>query len=248
MLVVFLPLFSLQILGQKRTTKSTKEAPSQLGMVSFYADKFHGRPTSSGELFNMHGLTCAHPWAPFGTLLKITNPNNGKSVVVRVNDRGPHCKGRILDLSRAAARKLGITGDGASRLRVAFIGRDAQNHLNDSPDITPEPEMASAWIESIKTGNTYNHQGKIVNLNGYGMQIAAYHDTESALYDLNAIRKAGFHQAYLQVARQADGMGQAVYRVIMGDFTTREEALGQKELLAKAGYTAFPVNHKVAQG
>lgn len=78
------------------------------GRVSWYGKKFHGRKTASGEKFNMFKYTAAHRKLPFGTKVLIENPKNGKSVIVKVNDRGPYAKGRVLDLSRAAAKKIGI--------------------------------------------------------------------------------------------------------------------------------------------
>ena len=76
------------------------------GMASWYGKKFHGKKTASGERFNMYELTAAHRTLPFGTKVKVTNLENNKSVVVRINDRGPHVKGRIIDLSYAAAKKI----------------------------------------------------------------------------------------------------------------------------------------------
>jgi rare lipoprotein A len=85
------------------------------GIASWYGLGFHGRRTASGERFDMHALTAAHPSLPFGTRLLVENPANGRSVVVRVNDRGPHVRGRIIDLSHAAARAIGLLGWGRSR-------------------------------------------------------------------------------------------------------------------------------------
>ena len=90
-------------------------------VVSFYADKFHGRTTSNGEVFNMYALTCAHKTLPFNTKLRVTNEDNGKSVVVRVNDRGPFVKGRDLDLSYEAARQIGLIGAGVKELKVEIL-------------------------------------------------------------------------------------------------------------------------------
>ncbi len=80
------------------------------GVASFYGGKFHGRKTASGERFDQNDMTCAHRTLPFGTKLEVTNPSNGQTVNVIVNDRGPFKKNRVLDLSKAAASKLGITG------------------------------------------------------------------------------------------------------------------------------------------
>lgn len=88
------------------------------GIASFYGREHHGGPTASGERFNMNAMTAAHRTAPLGSRLKVTNLKNGKSVVVRINDRGPFIKGRIIDLSRGAADVLGFTGAGLTRVAV----------------------------------------------------------------------------------------------------------------------------------
>ena len=95
------------------------------GLASWYGQQHQGRATASGEAFDMNKLTAAHRTLPFGTRLRVTNVENGKSVVVRVNDRGPHVPGRVLDLSFRAARALGITEAGVARVEVVVLrGRD----------------------------------------------------------------------------------------------------------------------------
>ena len=93
------------------------------GRASWYGPKFHGRLTASGEVFNQNALTAAHPSLRFGTRVKVTNLNNGRSVIVRINDRGPYTKGRIIDVSAAAARSLGMIRSGVARVRVTILGR-----------------------------------------------------------------------------------------------------------------------------
>jgi rare lipoprotein A len=97
----------------------------QEGTVSWYGAQFHDRPTASGERFDKRELTMAHPTLPFGTKVLVTNLRNGKSVVVRVNDRGPFVGHRIADLSQAAASLLGILGRGVARARIEVLGDDA---------------------------------------------------------------------------------------------------------------------------
>ena len=94
-----------------------------VGLASFYAAKFHGRRTASGEIFNTHALTAAHLTLPFGTKVKVTNLRNGKSVIVRINDRGPHVRGRIIDLSVAAAKKIGLNRAGTVRVKLEILGK-----------------------------------------------------------------------------------------------------------------------------
>jgi rare lipoprotein A (peptidoglycan hydrolase) len=98
---------------------------SFVGLASYYAAKFHGRRTANGEKFSSKLLTAAHSSLPFGTLLKVTNPANSKSVIVRVNDRGPYVQGRLLDLSRAAADLIGITRLGVAPVELEILEKEA---------------------------------------------------------------------------------------------------------------------------
>jgi rare lipoprotein A len=88
------------------------------GLASFYADSFHGSKTASGEIYNKRAMTAAHRTLAFDTRVEVTNLENGRSVRVRINDRGPHVEGRIIDLSAAAARKLRMTETGTARVRL----------------------------------------------------------------------------------------------------------------------------------
>jgi len=91
------------------------------GLASYYGAEAHGGPTASGETYDMYALTCAHRTLPFGAMLRVTNLNNGVSVVVRVNDRGPFVEGRVIDLSYAAARRLKMLDEGVVPVRVRVM-------------------------------------------------------------------------------------------------------------------------------
>ncbi len=93
---------------------------SQTGKASYYADKFDGRKTASGEIFRNQKLTAAHKTLPFGTKVKVTNLNNGKTVKVRVNDRGPFIPGRIIDLSKRAAKKIKLDEEGVAKVKITY--------------------------------------------------------------------------------------------------------------------------------
>ena len=125
---VFLPLLSLAGYSAGPSNFSVHVKPLiikknhkgfvQKGMAAWYGDKFNGRKTASGERFNMHELTAAHRTLPFNSLVKVTNLNNKASVVVRINDRGPFARNRIIDLSRAAAPKIGLDRSGTAPVRI----------------------------------------------------------------------------------------------------------------------------------
>ncbi len=94
----------------------------QRGEASWYGPGFHGRTTANGEKYDMNAMTAAHRTLPFGTLVKVTNVANGKSVVVRINDRGPYCGDRIIDLSKAAAQAIGMLKTGTAEVRIIEVG------------------------------------------------------------------------------------------------------------------------------
>ncbi|MBC6699927.1 septal ring lytic transglycosylase RlpA family protein [Hymenobacter puniceus] len=94
---------------------------TQTGQASYYADKFEGRKTASGTVYRGGQLTAAHNTLPFGTVVKVTNPRSKKSVKVTVTDRGPHAKGRIIDLSKKAARKIGIIEAGVAPVKLKVV-------------------------------------------------------------------------------------------------------------------------------
>lgn len=134
------------------------------GVASWYGEPFHGRRTASGEVYDMEAMTAAHRTLPFGTLLQVRNLDNGRGLRVRVNDRGPFVQGRILDLSRRAARELNMIGPGVARVRLFVVGAPphpggrscwlVQAALYTDPDIARshlrELEQAEhrAWISS----------------------------------------------------------------------------------------------------
>ncbi|MDI4636225.1 MULTISPECIES: septal ring lytic transglycosylase RlpA family protein [Halomonadaceae] len=92
-----------------------------MGMASYYADRYHGRTTASGERFDQQALTAAHRTLAFGTRVRVTRLDNGREVTVRINDRGPFVRGRIIDLSKRAARQLGMVRDGTVKVRLSVL-------------------------------------------------------------------------------------------------------------------------------
>lgn len=91
------------------------------GVASYYGPNFHGQLTANGEVFDMYGVTAAHKTLPFNTVVRVTNTENGKSLLVRINDRGPYVDGRMLDLSYGAAKKLGLIGSGTARVQMKIV-------------------------------------------------------------------------------------------------------------------------------
>ena len=125
------------ILATILSLTTTTALAQNKGKASYYGNKFHGRRTSDGSRYHKDSLTCAHRTLPFGTLLKVRNQKNGREVVVKVTDRGPFGPGRIVDLSMAAAREIGMVQQGVVPVEVTRVG-----HVNDSKLLMAQSDAA----------------------------------------------------------------------------------------------------------
>mgnify|MGYP002023735924 CR=1 FL=1 len=106
----------------RKQIEAIKDHPQvQIGIASYYGKKFHKKLTANGETFNMNRVSAAHKTYPLGTRVKVTNMENGKSIKLTINDRGPYVKGRIIDLSYKAARKIGFVNQGTTKVRIDVI-------------------------------------------------------------------------------------------------------------------------------
>lgn len=112
---------SLDRSGSPPNATSARKPTTETGIASYYADKYHGRTTANGEVFDRTKLTAAHRTLPFGTVVKVTHQGNQRSVTVRINDRGPFVAGRVIDLSRAAARELAMEQAGLANVKVEIL-------------------------------------------------------------------------------------------------------------------------------
>lgn len=123
------------------------------GVASWYGPGFHGRKTASGERYNMDALTAAHKSLPFGTRVRVTNRNNGKSVVVKINDRGPYVGGRVIDLSRGAARTIGMIGSGTAKVTVEILGKAKGLKVASSEPVKAKKPAKAAPAKSLASEN-----------------------------------------------------------------------------------------------
>ena len=112
------------VLSACASTRYERYQEPHNGIASWYGPEFNGKPTASGEIFNMYAMTCAHKTYPFGTRLNVTNLSNNKTITCLVNDRGPFVKGRDIDLSYAAAKEIGLVQAGVCEVRIEYAGRD----------------------------------------------------------------------------------------------------------------------------
>ena len=134
----FMPIPEQKPIAVEQTSKEQARKPYQVGQASWYGDLFQGKATASGETFDMYEFTAAHRELPLGTFVRVTNLRNHKSVVVKVNDRGPVNPDRVIDLSFSAARSLNMHNHGLQKVRIDIIGADkAELALAKQPVVRP---------------------------------------------------------------------------------------------------------------
>lgn len=150
------------VMGQTYRTIASAHGFEEVGYASWYGKDFHGRPTANGEKYDMYGMTAAHKLLPFNTKVRVTNLENGKSIVVRINDRGPFVKSRIIDLTYTGAEKIGMIGPGTAKVRV--------ESLSEVPH-TPKGELAGRFFIQVGAFGKQANAQKLCNKlrsEGYG--------------------------------------------------------------------------------
>lgn len=181
----------------------------QKGIASWYGKQFHGRKTSNGETYNMYGLTAAHKTLPLGTWVRVRNLDNGKSAELRINDRGPFVRGRVIDLSYGAAKKLGVVGPGTAKVEVVALGI----------------RRADAAKGERYTPIDY-YSGK------FTFQVGAFGERRNA-ERLRDQLEASYTNAHIVPFVNGEDV---FYRVRVGKCATLEEAARFEKRLAQAGY------------
>jgi len=194
-----------EVFGQRYSVMPSSSGYKERGVASWYGKKFHGNLTSNRETYDMYQMTAAHKTLPLPTFVRVRNLRNNKSIVVRVNDRGPFVHNRIIDLSYAAAIKLDMIRDGTSLVEVTAISfdepagdrptRQTTTPLVSTPEVTADPERAVA------------DGGRIF------VQVGAFGDRTNAQRRLDMLSKAGIANAFVHEDRSADP---ALLRVRIG--------------------------------
>jgi rare lipoprotein A len=214
---------------------STPTYPVETGLASWYGPEFAGKPTASGELFDPTALTAAHPTLPFGTLVRLTNKNNGKQVTVRINDRGPFVANRNIDLSQAAAERLDMlkTGTIPVILEVLPSGGTAEAAKTAAkpapmavqPTTAPGPQGGPAGAASMSNGKSYR------------IQVGSFKLSRNAVDAINRIKAVGLEPAY---ERFQDLYRVVVAQVPQGNLETVRAQLGS------AGFTNLLIREEIS--
>ncbi len=236
---------------------------SEVGIASWYGPDFHAKRTANGEKYNMHGLTAAHRTLPLPSIVKITNLENGRSLVVRVNDRGPYARNRIIDVSKKVAQLLGFLEKGTAKVRVEILEKESKNLKAAMTGKSISPNVSSApTTEIVKSGigedvtplaaapaitpvvSSYTGRNKYDNDNraenslpgGYYVQAGAFsnYDTAGQL----AARLADFGSPHIQKAKVN---GRLFYRVRIGPYDYHAEAVVTQAKIRNFGIPAAHV-------
>lgn len=212
---------SYEVFGKKYNVLTSSEGFRETGLASWYGKKFHGRKTSNGERYDMFKLTAAHKNLPLPSYVRVTNLGNGKSVIVRVNDRGPFHGSRVIDLSYAAAARLETIG------KIATVEIEA---ISPGRELPPPPRLQVA----TQSGST------AAKSSGRHLQVAAYSDPINAVAMREELETLGVQQVQVRVGMLDNG--DTVHRVMVGPFEERKRMDEARIQIRGAGYEAFPIS------
>lgn len=230
------------VMGQTYTPKEDYSY-SETGIASWYGDDFHDKRTANGETYNMHAITAAHRTLPLPSIVRVTNLENGKSIIARVNDRGPYVKNRIIDVSQKGAELLGYKNKGTAKVKVEIL-KDESKALKEA--MLSKNNKSKTYANALPTNKisaTTNGINKPLTLaentalkpveNGpFFVQVGAFSDYEKAQMLADSMKRFGnvsIFEAYLS----KDG----VYRVRLGAYNSKNEALKILDRLLDYGHS-----------
>ncbi len=185
---------------------------TQTGKASFYADKFEGHSTASGEKYKHNKLTAAHKTLPFGTVVRVTNLANGNTVDVEINDRGPYVDGRVIDLSRSAAEQLGFINLGITDVKIDVV---------DAGDGKSKSQPVSIDNVSVSENEYYDFEITSVKPKGFGVQVGTYQELVNLMRLTENLKNSYKKNVTVQV-KILNGV--KFYSLIIGPFPTRAKA------------------------
>lgn len=225
------------VLGREYVPATTLRPYHEVGIASWYGRRYNGQHTSTGEIYDMYAMTAAHPTLPLPSYARVTNIATGKSVVVRVNDRGPFLRGRIIDLSYAAAYKLGIAQNGSGEVAVdailpgrigasAQVGATSLAPVAAAPATPPSAASASMAPTPVPVPDA---PPVAVTPAGFAVQLGAFANYSNARAFLAHVQNQLAQAEVEAKIRQARGL----YRVYVGPYPARDDALRMGERISQ---------------
>ena len=194
-----------EVFGKRYYPVDSADGFSEKGIASWYGKKFHGQRTSSGEVYDMYEMTAAHKTLPIPVYVEVSNLDNGRKAIVRVNDRGPFHEGRVIDLSYAAATKLGVAATGTANVSIRVIDK---NFGKKADVLSVNPVTDNAVESSILSDKLF-------------IQVAAFSDESNAIDFLRTLNKEGFRDVRMYIDSAAKV---SVYRVKIGPLPSQSVA------------------------
>ncbi len=199
----------------------------EIGIGSWYGPQFHGKPTATGEIFDQYEMTAAHTTLPIPSLARVTNLENGSTVVVRINDRGPFVDDRIIDLSRKAATSIGYIDKGTARVRVQYLG-PAPKEANTLPAQYVQEERVAPISKPLQAAT---------HASGYLLQVGSFSEIGNA----HALREKMSPLGDVFV-KEAVVRGREYFRVYLGPWNSRDAASAEMKRLKRAGVDTLLVS------
>ena len=230
---------------------SAASAQVQTGKASFYANKFEGRLTASGVKYHHNKPTAAHRHLPFGTKVRVTNMANNKSTVVEVNDRGPFVGGRIIDLSRSAAKKLDFIGAGVTDVIIEVVGNPGDDIQDLEPSVASTAtnpknvDVEQSGTQSPNPANTvqpeefYELSINRIKPDWFGVQIGSFQELANLIRLADNLKSSYQKDVTVQVK---DINGVKIYSLVIGNFNKREKAERFKKRVDKKYPDSFIVD------
>ncbi len=219
-------------------TQTAFAQQAEYGLAMRYSDKLQDTKTSSGEPYDAAELTAAHKTLPFDTKVIVTNLNNNKSVTVRINDRGPFVKGRVIDLSGKAAARIGIAEGKEAKVKVAVVGKSqpaVTTTTKPAKKATPPPTKKTTPAK-VETKTATRSLG-VSSAKGYGIQVGAYKSEANARKRVKALEAEWYSDIHIKKSKTA-------YKVILKNYPTKEQAESYLISLKKKGIDGFVVSMK----
>lgn len=214
---------SYEVLGKEYHVLATADGYTKKGIASWYGKKFHGHRTSSGETYDMYAMTAAHKTLPLPSYVRVTNLENGKNVIVKVNDRGPFHENRIIDLSYAAAQKLGVTGKGTGAVEVTVINPE---NFQQKAEYQPQIKRTSA-LSTYPAKNDFKLY----------LQVGAFSSKQNA-YLLRKRLSGMFQPSRVHSDFSSE---ENIYRVRIGPLASVTEADKLSDLLNNKGISSSQI-------
>lgn len=250
-------LFAFILCSSFFNASAQKVGDKYSGIASYYADYFHGRTTASGEIFSQDSMTAASRTLPFGTIVRVTNQRNDKSIVVKINDRGPFVDGRIIDLSYTAAEQLDFIAQGLTPVTVEIVGTSpiyvaSRNNAVIKPQtsgVRPQTTAVKPSVQSTPPQRDtvrFSYSAPIADSalvpgSYFAVQVGSFGNKDNANRCLEKLKtkssSARISEAFID--------GKTYFRVSAGAFATQDEAMTLKKILSPSYPNCFLVTFEV---